>query len=361
MKHSYILAGTTFGKITRLMCRNGISFYPAYLLRMLFLLQNGIWASLFRIREKQKYAMILRNHPVPDDPIFIIGHWRSGSTFLHQLMVMDEQMTAPSVFQVSIPDSFLVSRKYYKPVMSKLMGTRRPMDNVKLGFDEPQEDEYALLKLTLDSPLEYLIFPKNESYFLNGYNNFYPEKENRKKWKTSFMKFSKKLDYLTGKRIVYKNPFHSLRIPILLDMFPNARFIHIHRHPYSVVPSTINMWNIVGKQNRLKKKWYPPEMKDVCTVLNRFYLKIREDLQVLPEKMWVEIQFEQFETDPAKTIKKIFDHFGLTFTNDFKLKLDQKLSNLKSYKKNIYSISQQEKDLINNTLKEQFKHFKYEE
>ena len=359
MKHSYLLAGTTLENFVKLLAKNGFSLYPDYFIRILFLLQNGLWASLFKMRKNQKFGKILKNHPVPRNPVFIIGHWRTGSTFLHQLMDLDDQFAAPTVFQVSIPDSFLVSRKYYEPVMSRVMRARRPMDNVKLGFDEPQEDEYALLKLTLDSPLVKLIFPESPDYFLKGYENFNPSPEGQGKWEKEMLNFCRKLDYASGKRIIFKNPFHSMRIQLLIKMFPDARFIHIHRHPYKVVPSTINMWNIVGKQNRLKKRWKAPEVKDVVSLLDKMYDKVQKDLSDLNENFWYEIQFEQFEKNPKTELQKMYNHFNWDFTSNFETGLESKLASLKDYKKNKYSISEKEKELIYKLLKKQFAHYNY--
>jgi len=360
MKHSYLLAGTTLGKFAGMLTRNGISFYPGYLVRLLFLLQNGIWASLFKLNEKRKYKQILEEYPVPTNPIFIIGHWRTGSTFLHQLLNLDNQLTAPSVFQVSIPDSFLVSRKYYEPVMSRVMGAYRPMDRVKLGFNEPQEDEYALLKFAHDSPLEKLVFPDNDEYFLNGYTDFFPQEDHLEEWKKEFMYFLKKLSYQTGKRIVLKNPFHSMRIPLLNEMFPDALFIHIHRHPFAVVPSTLNMWNIVGKQNRLQKKWKEPEMKDIISLLDRMYNKVQADLQELPKEKWVEVRFGEFEKDPVDQLKKIYKHFNMPFTDEYVSDLKEKLFQMKEHKKNKYVLSDDHKELIREKLKKHFAYYNYE-
>lgn len=359
MKHSYLLAGTTLGKLLGMLFRNGFTFYPAYFLRLLFLLQNGIWASVFKLREREKFKQILKNHPLPTNPIFIIGHWRTGSTFLHQLLSIDNQLAAPSVFQVSIPDSFLVSEKYYKPVMSRMMGAHRPMDRVKLGFDEPQEDEYALLKLAPDSPLEKLIFPDNNSFFLNGYKDFYPKEQYLEKWKMAFFYFVKKLSYRTGKQIILKNPFHSLRIPLLNKMFPDALFIHIHRHPFEVIPSTVNMWNIVGRQNQLKKKWNEPEIGDIVNLLDRMYCKVQNDLNELPKEKYYEVEFSEFEKDPVGQLNNIYEHFGMTFSEEYLAVLKEKLNQLKGHKKNKYVLSEADRILIKEKLNKHFVYYNY--
>jgi len=359
MKHSYLLAGITLGKLIRMLARNGFSWYPAYIVRLLFLIQNGIWASLFKLKEKRKFNNILKDYPVPTNPVFIIGHWRTGSTFLHQLLSIDNQFAAPSVFQVSIPDSFLVSEKYYKPVMSRMMGAHRPMDQVNLGFSEPQEDEYALLKLAPDSPLEKLLFPENDVYFLNGFSDFNPQENHAEEWKQAFGCFLKKLSFQTKKRIILKNPFHSMRVPLLNEMFPDALFIHIHRHPYEVIPSTLNMWNIVGKQNRLKKKWKKPEMKDIINFLDNMYSKVQADLKELPKEKWFEISFGEFEKDPIEQLRRMYEHFGLMYLDEFETSLKEKLLQLKEHKKNKYVLSEAHRKLISEQLINHFAYYNY--
>ncbi len=357
MKHSYILAGTTSGTLLKLVFRNGLSLNPKILFRFLFLFQNSIWASFFKQREKLKFGKILSNTPVPDDPVIIIGHWRTGSTLLHQLMSLDKNLTAPSVFQVSLPDSFLVSEKYYRPVMSSMMSATRPMDNVKLGFDEPQEDEYALLKLTADSPLKHIIFHREDDYFLKQYNDYQPE--NKEAWKEAIIRFCRKLYYKSQKRILLKNPFHSLRVELLREAFPNARFIHIHRHPYKVIPSTINMWNIVARQNRLRGKWKEPSVREVTEVLSDMLFKIRNSLALMPAGTWSEINFEMFEKEPVASLRKIYSEIGMEFTTDFETKVTEYLSGLKGYKKNVFALQPEDKEMIRDMMADHFHNYQY--
>ncbi|MBM3435461.1 MAG: sulfotransferase [Bacteroidetes bacterium] len=357
MKHSYILAGTVLRTLLKLLFKFGVSMKPGRILRALFLVQNGIWAALFKRMERGRYGHLLEKFPVPDDPVIIIGHWRTGTTFLHQLMNLDPNLAAPTVFQVSIPDSFLVSKKYYQPIMTAMISSVRPMDNVKLGIDEPQEDEYALYKLTLDSPLNDLIFPKTNKYFLKRFENFDPA--DKAAWQKAIKEFCRKLAFESKKRIVMKNPFHSMRILLLRETFPNARFVHIHRHPYKVVPSTINMWNIVGTQNILKGKWVKPNVEDVSVVLDRMLDKIRTDLAILPSEVYCEVNFDDLDTDPVNELKKVYKAVGLEYTQEFESNVRQFLHDLGDYKKNTYVLTEDEKELIRTRLASHFYHYKY--
>ncbi len=361
MKHSYLLLGITSGKLSRLLVKNGFSFTPKIIFRIFFLAQSSLWASIFKGSEKRKLKRKLEKFDMPEDPVFIIGHWRTGSTFLHQLMSLDDQLVAPTVFQVSVPDSFLVSEKYYKPVMTKMMSPRRPMDNVALGFYEPQEDEYALIKLTSGSPLEKLIFPKYKPYFLLNYDDFTPPENALEDWKKALNDFCKRLSYPEGKRVLLKNPFHSMRISLLRDIFPKAKFIHIHRHPYKVVPSTIHMWNVVSKENKLKSRKLSFEVQDVVVVLNRMLSTIRRQMDLMPRDARAEVNFRELQNNPIATLKQVYDQVGLKYTPEFDAKLKERLSEMKFYQKNNYKLAETDKEIIRNGLREHFKHYNYEE
>jgi hypothetical protein len=360
MKHSYLLLGITSGKLGRLLIKNGFSITPKTIFRIFFLAQSSIWASIFKRSEKRKLKKKLEKYEMSDDPVFIIGHWRTGSTFLHQLMSLDDQLVAPTVFQVSVPDSFLVSEKYYKPVMTKMMSPKRPMDNVALGFYEPQEDEYALIKLASGSPLENMVFPKSKSYFLLEYDNFIPREKEIEEWKKALNEFCKRLSYPEGKRVLLKNPFHSMRIPLLLEMFPKAKFIHIHRHPYKVVPSTIHMWNVVSKENKLRSRKLSFEVQDIVVVLNRMLSTIRQQMFLIPENARAEISFMELQNNPVATLKQVYNRLGLNYTTKFDAKLKARLLETKFYQKNNYVLTVTDKEIIRDGMREHFEHYNYE-
>ena len=138
------------------------------------------------------------------------------------------------------------------------MPRTRPMDNVPLSPFTLQEDEFALIRMGSESPLEKLIFPSGKDYFLKAYDRYIPSGIKLEIWKNNLLSFYQKITLQEGKQIVSKNPYHTMRMELLAEMFPGAKFIHITRDPLVVVPSTIRMWNIVAEQNRLKKEWTSP-------------------------------------------------------------------------------------------------------
>jgi hypothetical protein len=299
--------------------------------------------------------------PVPDDPIFIIGHWRTGSTLLHQLLNLDPNLAAPTLLQVAEPNCFICSYRYYLPVFSALLSKTRPMDNVKIGINEPQEDEYAIFRLSDFSPIERLVFPTDPKYFVNDYPSFLPENEKGiKEWEAKLCFFFRKLSFFHGKTIISKNPFNSLRIRELASLFPKARFIHIVRHPYAVIPSTIHLWKVVMEQNRLNLKGSNPGIEQVTEGLSRLLNTIERDKSFLAGENFYEIRFEDLEADPDSEVRKIYSRFQMPFNDALCDNIRSYMDNLRNYRKNEFHLSEEEKERIRRQLFRHMHIFNYQ-
>jgi hypothetical protein len=332
----------------KLILRNGITLFPSYILRFLMLLQGSVASSLLTLAERKKYAAKVRKTEIMLPPVFIIGHWRTGSTFLHQLLNTDPGFTTPTMVQTVIPDHFLFSTRYYVPILKRAMSSTRPMDNVALGPFEPQEEEFALIRMGSVSPVEQLLFSSKVKYFLDGYDRYVPEGKDLVKWKKNLETFFRKITLLTGKRIVSKNPFHTLRMSLLSEMFPGSRFIHITRDPMVVVPSTIRMWNIVARENRLKRGWKEPSVRDVASVLGSYLEYVEKESRALGPGRFTEVRFEVLEQDPVGELKRIYAELDLPFTEAFVSGIKHFLSTAGNYRKNNYGLSEEDRELIRN-------------
>lgn len=359
MKSSYLLVGIKTKKLFKLLSKNKISFRPKYIVRLLFIIQNAFWSSIFSKRENRKVNSKINDISLPQDPVFIIGHWRTGTTYLQKLMSFDENFVTPTLFQTFIPEGFVNSYRFYKPIMKYALGENRPFDNMKAGMDEPQEDEFALLRLSGYSPLNDLIFPADNKYFLNDIKDFTPKNSSLKKWESSMDFFYKKLSYIYNKRLLVKNPFHSMRIDLLREKFPEAKFIHIYRNPFDVVPSTVKMWSIVGSNNELNGKWKSPSCSEVAEFYKRLLTKVDDDLKKLPSGSYTEVSFEEIEKDPVAAIKNIYDSLGLEYSDEYLERIKKFADNNKDYQKNIYNISKEEKEIVSSTLEQHIIRYGY--
>lgn len=357
---NYLTAGIGFRRLFRLARKNKVSAHPKYILRFLFLAQSGLWTELFSWFEQRRYGIKIASTPVPDDPIFIIGHWRTGTTLLHQLLNLDPNLAAPTLFQVAEPEGFICSYRYYLPVFATFVADNRPMDNVRIGMNEPQEDEYAMYRITGFSPIERLVFPKDRNYFILDNECFLPADEKEKEeWGGKLHSYFRKLHFFHGKTIVSKNPFNSFRIKELATLFPNARFIHIVRHPYEVVPSTIHMWKIVHAQNRLNRKGADPELENVAMGLEKLLTRIEMDKALIPCENFYEMRFEELEADPVGECRKIYERFRMPFDEGLSQKIHSFSGSLKNYRKNEFRVEDHEKEMIRKHLDKHMQKFKY--
>ena len=190
-------------------------------------------------------------------PVFILGHPRTGTTLLHSLMALDsERFYFCNTFQAGFPTCFLFFENLGKRLFAGVLSETRPMDKMKLHFDLPQEDELATCLLTgfRCSPYLSLYFPRNEREF-REYQSFRNASRNDvDTWTKAFLKLVNKLkirdilklrnegcDLLKSRQLLLKSPCHTARVRLLLKLFPNAKFVYIHRNPYEVFLSSAHM------------------------------------------------------------------------------------------------------------------------
>lgn len=338
--------GIRFSSLMKLVLRYGIGFSPLYVMRLLVLMPTSLLSEVFTVIETLKYGRKIRGTIIEKPPVFIIGHWRSGTTFLHQLMFLDSRFTAPTVVQTVIPDHFLFSSRYWIPVMRKIMPEKRPMDEVVMDPLAPQEDEWALLRLGAPTPMLKAYFPSTKGRFYTGIKEFIPEGDDLRKWERSIQMFLKKITFQTHKQIILKNPYHTPRISLLSEIFPGAKFIHIVRHPFKTVPSTMNMWNIVAGENAFRKGWKDITISETTEEINDFLKSVTDNKAGLSTSSFTEVRYEDLEKDPVGEIRKIYSGLGFTFTADHERSILNFIEEKKNYKKNSFTLGEEEKESI---------------
>ncbi|HJN54581.1 MAG TPA: sulfotransferase, partial [Flavobacteriaceae bacterium] len=152
------------------------------------------------------FTFKLRNYTIKKDPIFIIGHWRSGTTFLHNLLCKDTNFSFFNTY-----NSLLINNLYtsflFKILMYLVMPKESPGGGMKLDVDLPQEDEFAVSNF--NDSAHYLFF-----YFPNDYKKYYIKsirfensESDRRKWIKIYDKLIKRILIYTNKdQILIKNP-----------------------------------------------------------------------------------------------------------------------------------------------------------
>ncbi len=158
------------------------------------------------------YGGRIRRTELAADPVFVLGHWRSGTTLMHELLVLDDQFASPSTYACFAPWHFLVSESLMVKYGSWLIPDKRPMDNMRAGWELPQEDEFALMNLGAPTPYLLIAFPQAEPPWTNFIDMRGVEPQDLVRWQKSLTWFIKALTLKHQKQLVLKSPPHTGRL-----------------------------------------------------------------------------------------------------------------------------------------------------
>ncbi|MCO6045558.1 sulfotransferase [Aeoliella sp. ICT_H6.2] len=266
----------------------------------------GVWSNF-------RYGRRIHRQVLAEPPLFVLGHWRSGTTLLHELLITDPEHTYPNTYECMSPLHHLATQRYATPLTSWLLPSKRPMDNIEAGWDKPQEDEFALCNLGLPSPYLCWAFPRNGPVHSEYLDLRQVPKRSRRRWQALLKLFVKSIAVARNKRIVLKSPPHTARVRWLLEVFPNAKFVHISRDPLKLFPSTLRLWkslaDVQGLQPNLPEyEWMEEEVLKNLVVMYQAY---REDRELIPEGNLCELRYENLVADPKAEISRMYDELSL--------------------------------------------------
>ena len=303
--------GMTVSAWFALLVRNRFAVAPSRIAMMLIISVIRVVNSFLWLIQTILFGRKIASTKIQDDPIFVIGHWRSGTTLLHELLVLDDRHTYPDTFECFVPNHFLVSSWWLRPLVGVLLPARRPMDNMAAGWDRPQEDEFALCNMGVRSPYRTIAFPnrppQDQEYF--DLENISPAARDR--WKRGMLRFLKCITLRRAKRIVLKSPPHTFRVKVLLELFPNARFIHIIRNPQEIFPSTMNLWKRLYRDQGLQVPNAEGLEDYVFDTFNRMYEVFERNRRLIAPGRICEVRYEDLIADPIPQMRAIYEQLGL--------------------------------------------------
>ena len=284
------------------------------------------------------------------DPVFIIGHWRSGTTFLHNLMCLDSNAGYTTTYQTVFPNNLFAFQWLFKPIVRLLMPDKRPVDNVKLNVDYPQEEEFALNNEYVFSYYNWWYFPKSTRAITDEYllaKTAQPTEV--EKFKNNYKRFVNRcLMNTKGKRFISKNPPNTSRIPWLLEMYPNAKFIFIHRNPYEVVRSTFNFYKSILPPIQLQSVDEDELMESILYSYTSMIEKYYIDKDLLSNKNLMEINYSDLVDAPKKIIASVYKNLLREDFGNIEGPLMDTIKNKHSLKE--YSYGKNYIDQINSSL-----------
>jgi len=309
----YVWFGMRFMTLMRLFWRGRFSFTLNCIPDTLALFIWVPWNTPLTLISELLYKKKAESLPDDEPPIFVVGHWRSGTTLLHDLFSEDPNLAYPTTYECFFPHHFLLTEGTLDHAFKVLLPKRRPQDDVPVGFNRPQEEEFAMIMLGEGSPYNTMAWPRRgpaESDYLDFKG--LPEKK-VKSWADAFMWFYRRIKLKHGKRLVMKTPGNAARLKVLTKLFPDARFVYIARNPLDVFPSTVKLWRALYSTQGLHN---PPQLDAwlddyVLDMFQRLTVAFEEDRHLIPEDRLVEIRYEDLVKDPIASMRDIYQRLGI--------------------------------------------------
>ncbi|MHC4790542.1 MAG: AMP-binding protein [Planctomycetota bacterium] len=296
---------------------------------MLYAVGQAGWALDQIIASKWRQEMMR-------GPLFILGHQRSGTTFLHRLLAADTtNARALALHEMLLPAiSIQKLLNYLVTFDSKIKGFLKdafrrweerlfsPLDDIhRIRFSEIEEDEFVLWSIFSSGTCVNDAPSTVELPQLNKLRHFHQWSQKRQVRTLGFYNacLKKKLyrDPMEHKAdqlpwIVSKNPAFTHKIKELCKVFEDARFIYLVRNPKEAIPSRLSLIREIWRRRfpgfgEMTSRQVEVILKDSL----RTYLSAERVLPKLYKKKHLTIQYEYLIQNPKEIVEKIYNHFEL--------------------------------------------------
>jgi LPS sulfotransferase NodH len=351
--------GMCLGTWLGLLVRNRFQVSPRYWHKAVLITVAAFFNSLWWIVEQLVFGIAVRRTKVDPRPLIILGHWRSGTTWLHELLGLDPQFTSPSTFQAMSPSHFLVTKWWATKVFFWLMPAKRPMDDMPMGWDRPQEDEFALCNLGERSPYLTVAFP-NHGPVYEEYLTLDVPPADVARWKRTLYQFLQKVTFAERKRLIIKSPPHTARVRTLLEMFPEARFVYLVRDPYALFASTVHLWRRLYETHGMQVPNYEGIEEYVLRTFVRIRERFEQDRELIPPGRLYEVRYEDLVQDPLARLSEIYQRLELGDFAKVRAKVERFLAESADYKTNRYSLTEAQRKTVTERWAAAFESHGYE-
>jgi hypothetical protein len=268
-----------------------------------------------------------------DRPIFIIGNPRSGTTFLHRLLLGAGGMAAFELWEMLFPA--ITARKLFGrivPRLDRLSPARyHPSDVHDTSLRGIETDDVLWFFRTLDGPFAW-------AYFLAWQDTWGSELSRRTfgiegvtaRDEERFFRYHeacwrRNLTLKRSGRILAKTSMLTMRLDALLRRYPDCRLVYVIRDPVEVIPSGMSLlagvlengydvWNRTREEDQ--RRWLENLYQASCDMLRSFHEAHSAGL--IPERNLCVVRYSDLIEDLEPTIKRILEFIEVEPTPAFR-------------------------------------------
>lgn len=250
-----------------------------------------------------------RRGPVPP-PVFVVGHWRSGTTHLHNLLAQAPRFACLTPVGVGLPAERLLLGRPLEPWLQRLAPADRGVDAVRVDRTSPQEDEIPLASLGAPSCYHAYYLPNDFARRFEAALRLEPGATERWARLTRALYARLALERPSLSPLI-KNPVYTARMATLAERFPGAQFVHCARAPEEVFASSVTYHAAMLDKLSLHR---PPSV-DLETFVLDLYATVMAayaaDAPRLAPGALVEVRYEELTRDPLAVLAQIYDGLRL--------------------------------------------------
>lgn len=332
------LCGANLGTLAAVVNRGGLPSKPGAA-AMIGLAALARWP--FSAAER---AIMESRLPAEDEmpaPIFILGHWRSGTTHLYNIMAKSDAFGFVPPVATGLPWDLFGLARAFAPLLERALPEHRYIDNIPVKPDSPQEDEIAIANMSDLSFYHGIYFPRAFSDFVRR-GLFFDGCSEREieHWRERFVYLMRKLYLHQGERpLLIKNPVYTGRLAMLRKMYPDAKFIHIHRSPYEVFVSMRNFYRKLFAELALQGYSHVDIDETILSVYDRMMTALERDAEGLGADRYIELRYAELDAEPVAAVEQVYSALNLPGFEAARPKFEAYLASVDSFEKNKFACS----------------------
>ena len=343
-----------------LIVRNHFAITPRRIAMSIIVLTTSIINFFLWAVEALIFGRRIKRTELKDDPIFVIGHWRSGTTLLHELLVLDHRHTFPDTYACFAPNHFLVSAWFFKPMLKFLLPSRRPVDNMLAGWDRPQEDEFALCNMGVPSPYLTAVFPNRPPQYPEylDLEGLPPKAIDR--WKSKLYWFLQCLALPASEADRAQIAAAYLPHQSFVGAFSQGQVRAYRSRSLRAFPLHVNLWKRLYRDQGLQMPKYDGLEEYVFRTFERMYEVFERDRHLIAPGQFCEVHYEELISHPIEQMRRIYEELELGDFDAVRPALETYMAGQKDYKTNRYQLSPENRGEIGRRWKKYLVQYGYQ-
>jgi hypothetical protein len=276
--------------------------------------------NLLRMREEERKSPAILGEQI-DRPIFITGLPRSGTSFLHELLCEAQGNLAVRCWETIYPCPLDRDRAAAIDIARR----RRKVDRQLASFKRIAPEIQRLHPIAADSPQEcteitghvFLGMRFDTTHHVPSYRTWLDGRSLVPAYRFH-KRFLQHLQHRRGAgRWVLKCPDHVFALDAVREVYPDARFVFMHRSPLSVLPSVARLTEILRRPftSRLNRRQIGAEVSGRWALGARILVDRARSPTTTGEPAF-HLTFPRFVGDPAAAVDALYRHFHMELDED---------------------------------------------